>query len=553
MVAKEDAVDHFEADVWARSREGTSGRKLWATGAEAHGKAIRGEGGVMRTFAILGILFSFWAGPGCGADATPFSQNQPMSVQQRLESLKQIVIEGGKIVSADHDDSPEVVHPNGQTQNNVPPRTVVKLVFTPAKGSESNVEIWLPDPEKWNGRFLGLGNGGAAGSINSASFVGPLSGGYAVATTDMGTAHSGVGNPEVWKDFGFRATHLMTVAAKQAIKAYYGEDPKYSYFSGASTGGQQGLQEAQRYPGDYDGIVAGIPAHCRAPLHAYFLWNDQILNRCPFTQSQQDNIVAAGIEYMAPRQIPALAGKAVADPRCSREDVEKVIRLAMQKDPTLTKKHEKALRQLFDGPKHAVNGERIFGGIPIGSPFNIAHGHLYLFKWVLGENKNLALINFGKDIDTYMAALGPHLNAENPDLRPFKDRGGKMIMYSGASDSCVPFHATLDYYELVAQRLGGIDAVRSFFNYYIVPGLAHGSGPVINSLPNMLALVVDWREKGIAPEAIRVKRIADGKTEIDIPVYPYPTQTSWDAKASDFKPVEGPRGNVERVAERFRK
>ena len=119
--------------------------------------------------------------------------------------------------------------------------------------------------------------------------------GYAVATTDMGTgptASVGDGNPEVWKDFGFRATHLMTVVAKQVILANYGQEPELSYFMGASTGGQQALQEAQRYPEDYDGIVAGVPAHCRTPLHAYFLWNYQILHKCPFTPSQEKNVIA---------------------------------------------------------------------------------------------------------------------------------------------------------------------------------------------------------------------------------------------------------------------
>src|SRR4051812_42918187 len=208
-----------------------------------------------------------------------------------------------------------------------PPHTVVKLVLNPAKGSNINVEIWLPDAAKWNGRLIGLGNGGSAGHINSGSLAGPMGGGDAVVTTGMGTApnaDSGIGNREVWKDFGFRATHLMTLAAKQVVTTYYGKGPEFSYFSGGSTGGQQALQEAQRYPEDYDGIVAAIPAHCRTPLHAYFLWNDQILKQCPFTKSQETNVIAAGNEYMASREIPAAAGKFVSDPRCETKDIEAV-------------------------------------------------------------------------------------------------------------------------------------------------------------------------------------------------------------------------------------
>src|SRR5205085_11922278 len=134
--------------------------------------------------------------------------------------------------------------------------------------------------------------------------------------------------PEVWKDFGFRATHLMTVAGKQVVRAYYSKEPELSYFNGGSTGGQQALQEAQRYPDDYDGIAAAVPAHCRTPLHAYFLWNDQILHRTPFTKEQEEHVIAAGNEYRAAREIPLAAGKFVSDPRCDARDIEAVIALA---------------------------------------------------------------------------------------------------------------------------------------------------------------------------------------------------------------------------------
>ncbi|MHB1078318.1 MAG: tannase/feruloyl esterase family alpha/beta hydrolase [Prosthecobacter sp.] len=470
----------------------------------------------------------------------------PPENTDRLATLKQLPIEAGKIVLAE-----EI---SATADKNLPPHTVVKLILTPGKDSNINVEIWLPEAGKWNNRFIGLGNGGAAGRINSGSLAGPMARGYAVATTDMGTApnsDSGIGKPDVWKDFGYRATHLMTTSAKQVIKAYYGRAPEYSYFNGGSTGGQQALQEAQRYPEDYDGIVANVPAHCRTPLHAYFLWNEQIFHHCPFTSTQEENIIAAGNEYMAAREIPQTAGKMVSDPRCNDYDIEAVIAIAQKKDPTLTEKHAKALRKLFGGPKHTITGERIFDGIPFGSSFKISHGHLYLFQWVFGKDKDLQSLDFGKDIDTYTAALGPYLNAENPDLTPFEKRGGKLIMISGSSDSCVPYHASLDYYERVIEHFGALEKVASFCKFYIVPGMSHGPGPGINKLPDMLGLVMNWREKGEAPHTLSAQRIVEGKTEIDMPLYPYPEKTTWDASGG-FKPVNGPRGGVDRVAKRFR-
>jgi len=161
-----------------------------------------------------------------------FGETKPSPASDaRLAVLRELKIDDATITTVERDATAT--------------RTVVKLVLRPAKGSNINVEVWLPDAEKWNARFLGLGNGGAAGKINPGGLAAASAGGYAVATTDMGTApnpDSGVGNPEVWKDFGFRATHLMTVAAKQIALAHYGKEPEFSYFSGGSTGGQQALK-----------------------------------------------------------------------------------------------------------------------------------------------------------------------------------------------------------------------------------------------------------------------------------------------------------------------
>ena len=473
------------------------------------------------------------------AGAALFGQS-PAS-DEKLNALRSLKIEASTITLVARDPSAT--------------KTMVRLTLRPAKGSNINVEVWLPDAAKWNGRFLGLGNGGAAGRINSASLAGPSNAGYAVATTDMGTApnaDSGVGNPEVWKDFGYRATHLMTVAGKQIVQAYYGKAPELSYFSGGSTGGQQALQEAQRYPEDYDGIAAAVAAHCRTPLHAYFLWKDQILKKQPFTKAQDANIMAAANEFMAAREIPAAAGKFVSDPRCTPQDIEAVIALARKKDASLTDDHAAALRKLFDGPRHAVSGERIFNGIPLGSSLEASHGHLYLFKWAFGADKKMEDINFGADMDTYTAKLAPYLSAENPDLRAFEKRGGKLVMTLGTADSVVPYHASIDYYERVAERLGGLDKARAFFRFYVVPGLSHGGGPGINQPPSLLDAVRAWREKGTVPEGLVGRHAEGGKDTLEMPIYPYPQRTGWNATKGSYEAVDGPRGGVDRIAERFR-
>ena len=296
---------------------------------------------------------------------------------------------------------------------------------------------------------------------------------------------------------------------------------------------------------------ANVPAHCRTPLHAYFLWNDQILKKRPFTDQQKANIQQAGIEYMASRQVPALAGKCVADPRYTSKDIAGVIHLARQKAPELTDTQAEALRKLLDGPRHEVTGERIFGGIPFGSSMDDAHGHLYLFAWAFEGKKPTDDINFGEDIDTYGRVLGPYLNAENPDLSAFKKRGGKLIMVSGAADSIVPYHATLDYYERVIEQFGSLKKVRSFCRFYLVPGMGHGGQATGLGGPNTLRMLMDWREKGTAPNEITCRRVVNDETEVEMPIYPYPQQTTWNAKTDSYQPVNGPRGRVEQVARRF--
>jgi feruloyl esterase len=172
---------------------------------------------------------------------------------------------------------------------------------------------------------------------------------------------------------------------------------------------------------------------------------------------------------MAPREIPLAAGKFVSDPRCTVQDIDAVISLARKRDTSLTDEHAAALRKLFGGPRHAVTGERLFNGIPLGASLSAAHGHLYLFNWVFGKDKKLEALNFAADLDTYTAELAPYLNAENADLSAFEKRGGKLIATTGAADSVVPPQATIDYYERVVEHFGELEKVRSFFRLYLVP------------------------------------------------------------------------------------
>ena len=372
----------------------------------------------------------------------------------------------------------------------------------------SSIGVLILLPRNWNGRFVGVGSGGAGGVLRDAALAPYAAQGYAAAMTDLGTspdpASAGWRNPEAVSDFGHRATHAMTQAVRERVAAKYGRAPLFSYFVGASTGGQQAFAEAQRHPGDYDGILAGVPAHSRTRLHAYFLWNWRH-SRNPdgsplFTRAQEKGIRAAAIASFAPRErFPGAAGRFVSAPRWPDGAIDAAIDAEARNDHTLGPASLRALRALYSGPRHAATGERLFDGIPPGGDFSLARSNLYLFHWVFGPGADLASLDFGGDYDRYRAALAPDLDADNPDLDAFRAAGGRLLAYAGTQDSCVPCGPTLDYFDAVAARLGSRDAARSFFRLYVLPGREHFGGPGIQELRRPLDALRRWREKGVAP------------------------------------------------------
>lgn len=421
------------------------------------------------------------------------------------------------------------VNPDGNAAEAPPGTRFADFVLSPASGSRIRVEVGLPAPERWDGRLVGVGNGGGGGTLPWKALGPFLRRGCAVATTDLGTgpdpAHAGVGNPEVWKDFGHRATHLAMVAGQELAAAFYGRPPRFRYFVGASTGGQQGLSLAQRHPEDCDAVLAAVPAHARTALHAYFLWNWQALHRADgsmlFSSEQERSWHAAALETLAPFEpMPRARRRFVSDPRIWNAALrEKAIRLASERDRTLSPEHFAAIRRIDGGPVHAVTGRPIFGGLPPGCAFANACGNLWIFDWVFGRGTNPHSIDFGDAFDRYRAALAPDLDAESADLERFRARGGKLLVYSGTADGCVPWHATAAWYSRLVARSGGDPGVvAGFCRYYLLPGRAHIGGPGVQTLRDEFALLVRWREKGVAPTPVGHGMVPPA---FDLPLEPF--------------------------------
>lgn len=412
---------------------------------------------------------------------------------------------------------------------------MIEEVFTIQPNSKSNIKVKLIMPDDWNGRFVGLGNGGAAGVIHEKELSPYASKGYAVAMTDMGTGsattpqQSGIGNPEVWKDFGHRATHLMTLEAKDRIKKHYGKLPKTSIFYGQSTGGQQSLSSAQRYPEDYNAIIAGVPAHCRTPLHAYFLWLYQHTHHKDgtpiFTADEESIYRKAAIDLRAQYEnFPRAKGCFISDPRWREGEKEALIEIVSKQLPDCTDEKLSSLRAVQNGPVHEVSGKQIFDGVPPGAKFMMSTSNLYLFNWVFGADIDYMKLNFSGDYDKYHETLSADLDAEDEKLDEFKALGGKLIIYSGTEDHLVPYSATLAYYERVAKHFGSYEKANEFCQFYILPGRAHSGGNGIQELYRLMDGIRLWYEKGALPQQLGISCTGNFR----IPVYPYPYTTAHD-------------------------
>lgn len=380
-------------------------------------------------------------------------------------------------------------------------------------GSLIYSEIWLPDD--WCGILIGTGNGGLAGRISYGALADNLRCGYAVANTDMGTSlgeSAGIGNSDMWRDFGRRSTHAMTEIAKALIKAYYGKSADYSYFFGSSTGGEQALSEAQYFPDDYDGIIAGVPANNRTHLHAYFLWNFVHLRpkgREPlFSQSEIISVTDYAAEFFSDGKI-----NYVPFPWQGEETVKNFINY-LKCNSKFTNEQLSALEAVYNGPVNPKTGERIYNGMPIGSEMfgcgirDCSYGerppHFYPFIWTFGEGYDPYSFDFDRDMDTVNEALAEHMNANLTDLTRFFERGGRLIIFSGSADPCVPFPDAYAYYKRLLTDM--TDAAREHCRYFLADGMCHGRGGrgvdylLSENKSSLIDAIRAWREGGKAPD-----------------------------------------------------
>jgi hypothetical protein len=412
----------------------------------------------------------------------------------------------------------------------------VTVASKPTPDSDIKVEVWLPEAGTWNGKLLGTANGGFSGALPYAALADALTQGYAAVGTDTGhTGDSldfGIGHPEKIVDWAYRSIHEMTAIAKAVVTAAFARAPSKSYFSGCSTGGHQALSEAQRFPTDYDGIVAGDPGNNRINLIYGFLWS---------WLATHD---ADGAAILPSAKLPALAKAAVAacdkndgledgvidDPRTCRFDPATLACTGAESDTCLTPTQIDAVKKVYAGAKTRA-GVPLYPGWAPGSeagwgqyitnpkePVRTGFFRDWVFQNPAWDARSF---DWDKDVATVNAKY-PFMSAMSTDLSAFKSRGGKLIMYTGLADPVTSPFDTFAYYDSVVKAMGGIDATKSFYRFFPAPGMAHCGGGAGPNTFDALAALEAWIEQGAAPDSIPASHATNGHVDRTRPLCAYP-------------------------------
>ena len=390
--------------------------------------------------------------------------------------------------------------------------TLAWLTIRASRVSSIKTVVALPPKEKWNGRLWFYGNGGAAGWCNPKGSIEAAQRGMVGVHTDMGT-----GNPsetlhaETIVDFGHRATHLSLVEAKKLVEKTYGRAPDRCYFEGQSTGGGQGIHAALRYPEDFDGIMSGVPANVRMPLHTYFWWARREMRKDGkpvFTKDELVALQAAAKEVLGADEPAAVRGKFLLDPAWTEARAEAVLKRVAETTPSLKDADKLArLRRILKGPE--LDGRLVHTGLPFGSVIGDYEGLQFVLRWYAGQHADL------DDVDEtvirhWIADYAPDLDATATDFDAFRARGGKLFIFSGLEDPIVPEPPITAWYGSVVSRYTQ-ESVDAFIRYYRLPGRAHGGGSGVQDLNGRNEALIDWVEKGVVPGPL-LGRLKDGGT-----------------------------------------
>ncbi|HEX3681402.1 MAG TPA: tannase/feruloyl esterase family alpha/beta hydrolase [Bryobacteraceae bacterium] len=480
----------------------------------------------------------------------------------KCEQLSGLKLPNTTITTAESVPAGTFAPPYGDPLDKLPAFCRVAGVLKPSSDSFIRFEVWLPAAD-WNQRYLGVGNGGFAGSIDYRTLGGNLSRGYATAATDTG--HEGEAGDASWAfhhpekvvDFGHRGIHLTTETAKKLMAAFYDRPAQHAYFDSCSDGGREALMEAQRFPEDFDGILAGAPANAWTSLLASGIEVAQQMYRNPAAYISSVKIPAIGAAVLqACDAQDGVTDGIVGDPeRCHFDPAALLCKNAEARD-CLTAPQVASLKKLYAGDRNAQGRPLFRGYLPGGengaqgwTPWIIgpAPGFSYgvdfvenYFRYIVFDDPAWNVLTANEDAAKRLAdqKTAEALNATNPDLRRFQARGGKLIVYHGWNDPAISPLYAVSYFQQVTTTMGDRNA-ESFLRLYMVPGMQHcigGPGPsYFGQLGTTTAkgpkhgiytALEGWVEKGAAPgEIVATKYVGNDSRNaaaMTRPLCPYP-------------------------------
>jgi feruloyl esterase len=482
----------------------------------------------------------------------------PAAAQDGCAALARLELEHTTIASAQS--------AAGDAANRVPAHCEVHAAIAPVAGSRIGAVYRLPP--SWNGKVLGIGGGGFAGNVRAESAADGLSRGYAVIQNDLGHPsasaldpsfaidESGARNVEGIVDFGHRATHLATVIGKQVAEAFYGRAPAHAYWQGCSTGGRQGLAEVQRYPDDYDGVIAG------APVYTPLTYANAMLRVQMFHARAGSNLEAAHVPLIRDAVLAAcdaddgVADGILTDPRtCNWDPAElQCATSSAASSACLTPAQVETVRRAYSGVRlrggrYAAmplmrGGESDWAARMIGTPnqprgLNAVLGAPFMAFIAVGD-RNYDFMTFEPErdfavLDGGIAAAEVH--QQNPNVAPFVERGGKLLLWHGFNDPGPSPLSTIEYYDAV---LDAVPAARDNVRLFLAPGVLHcGGGPGPDRFDALTALET-WVERGVAPQSIVATK---ENPPLSRPLCPYPalpryTGTGDPSDAASFECAE---------------
>jgi feruloyl esterase len=433
----------------------------------------------------------------------------------------------------------------GAVYKTLPAFCRIAATLKPSSDSEIKIEVWMP-VSGWNGKLESVGNGAWAGTISYPALATALAAGYAAASTDTG--HTGnnpdfiMGHPEKVIDFAWRAVHEMTVASKALVSAYYGETAKYSYWNGCSTGGRQALAEAQRFPNDYDGIVAGAPANYVTHLQGSQVWTSAMTHKDEAGYIPPEKYAA--IHKAVLEQCDALDGVkdgVIEDPtRCKFDP--KVIECKGTDGPgCLTSPQVEVARKIYAGPASSA-GKNLFPGLEPGSEMGWATLSgpktmdlaLDTYRYLVYRDAKWDYLTFDAEKDLAQAdkTISGLMNSVDPNLQPLFAHGGKLLQYHGWADPGIAPGNSVNYYKSVLEAMGGKAKVGGSYRLFMVPGMGHcGGGDGTNTF-DMVSALDQWVTAGKAPDQIVASRVVNGATVRTRPLCPYPQVATWKGSGS---------------------